>query len=93
MSFSLISKKLIDHVTGRDNSSAKVIQQFQKHNDEMLALVKSGEYAFGTYERFEISKKHLQEFLQYRYQIDEIDFRDITLEFIKNYEFYLDSWN
>lgn len=85
----ITSKKLIDHVTGRDNSSAKVIKQFQEHNDEMLALVKSGNYAFGTYERFEISKKHLQEFLQYRYQIDEIDFRDITLEFIKNYEFYL----
>ncbi|MFD2602607.1 site-specific integrase [Flavobacterium suzhouense] len=85
----ITSKKLIDHVTGRDNSSVKVVQEFQKHNEEMLALVKRGEYAFGTYERFEISKKHLQEFLRYRYQIDEIDFRDITLEFIKNYEFYL----
>jgi hypothetical protein len=57
------SEKLMDYVMGKAASQSKVVQEFQKHNDELLALVERGEYAIGTHIRFEVAKKHLKEYL------------------------------
>lgn len=85
----ITAAKLMDYVLGRITPKAKVIEEFQKHNEEMLALVEKGEYAFGTYERFAIGIKHAREYLQFKYKVDDIDFRDLNYEFVKDYEFYL----
>jgi integrase len=83
------SEKLMDYVMGKAASQSKVVQEFQKHNDELLALVERGEYAIGTHVRFEIAKKHLQEYLRFKYNMEDIDFHELNFEFIKDYEFYL----
>jgi len=85
----ITSQKLIDHALGKTVSKAKIVEEFQRHNDELLALVKKGEYAIGTHVRFEIAKKHLKEYLRYKYNLDDMDFRELNFEFVKDYEFYL----
>jgi len=85
----ITSEKLMDYVLGRTASKAKIVQEFQLHNDELLALVKIGEYAIGTHVRFEIAKKHLKEFVRYKYNVDDMEFRELNYEFVKDYEFYL----
>lgn len=57
------------------------MQEFQLHNDELLALVGKGEYAIGTHVRFEVAKKHLKEFVLFKYNVEE-DFRELDFEFI-----------
>lgn len=83
------SEKLMDYLMGKSASQSKVVQEFQKHNDELLALVERGEYAIGTHVRFEVAKKHLKEYLRFKYSVEEMDFREINFEFVKDYEFYL----
>jgi len=85
----ITSQKLIDYVLGKTVSKAKIVEEFQKHNDELLALVERGEYAIGTHVRFEVAKKHLKEYLRFKYNMEDMDFRELNFEFVKDYEFYL----
>jgi hypothetical protein len=58
----ITSQKIIDFILGRVVQKVKVLEEFLKHNDELLALVDTGEYAIGTHERFEISKNIYKNF-------------------------------
>ena len=85
----ITSQKLMDYVLGKSTDKAMIMEEFQLHNDELLALVDVGEYAIGTHTRFDISKKHLKEFVRFKYDVQDMDFRELNFEFIKDYEFYL----
>ena len=85
----ITSKKLIDFCLGRNVGKANIVEEFQLHNDQMMALVNVGEYALGTHTRFEIAKKHLKEFLRFKYNVEDMEFRELNFEFVKDYEFYL----
>jgi integrase len=86
---SVTAQMLMDYLLGKTVSKAKVLEEFQLHNDELAALVKKGEYADGTHERYVTARKHVQEFIQFKYQADDIEFRNLNFEFVKDYEFYL----
>lgn len=86
---SITSQKIIEFVMGRLAPKVKVLEEFLNHNNELHALVDVGEYAIGTHERFEISKKHIKEFLLFKFNLEDMEFRDLNYEFIKDYEFYL----
>lgn len=86
---SLSSVKLINFIAGKTKQKTTVLQEFQYHNDQMLTLVKKGEYAIGTHVRFEISKKHVKDFILYKYGVDDMEFNELNYEFVKEYEFYL----
>lgn len=83
------SQKIIDFVKGKNVSKVKVLDEFQLHNDEMLALVKKGEYAYGTFERYTTARSHVKEFISYKYGREDIEFRELNYEFVKDYELYL----
>lgn len=84
----ITSQKIMDFVKGKSPSTAKLLEEFQKHNDEMLALVPK-EYAKGTHERFVTARSHVQDFIRFKYNLDDIEFRELNYEFVKDYEFYL----
>lgn len=85
----LTSQKIMDYVMDRTAPRTKVLEEFLNHNNELLALVEKGEYALGTHERYAISRKHVKEFVKFKYNLDDMDFRDLDYEFIKDFEFYL----
>lgn len=62
---------------------------FQSHNDKMLALVPTGEYAIGTWKHFRTALKHLQEFMLSKYKITDISIFDIDYAFVMDFDFYL----
>lgn len=66
---------------GRLAPKVKVLEEFVNHNNELLALVDVGEYTIGTHERFEISKKHIKEFLSFKFNLEDMEFRDLNYEF------------
>lgn len=85
----ITAKRIIDYVLGRNAPKVKVLEEFAAHNSEMKALIEKKEYAPGTLERFEIAKKHVKEFMQFKYQVEDMEFRELNYEFVKDYDFYL----
>ncbi|MBS7231347.1 site-specific integrase [Flavobacterium psychroterrae] len=86
---SLTSVKLINFVLGKTKQKNTVMQEFQMHNDQMLALVEKNEFAIGTHVRYKISKNHVEEFMRFKYGVSDMEFNELNFEFVKDYEFYL----
>ncbi|KQB43861.1 Phage integrase family protein [Flavobacterium daejeonense] len=84
----ITSQKIMDHVMGRITPRARVLEEFQKHNDEMKALIGNG-YTEATLERFNITKNHVTAFIKLKYNASDFEFADLNFEFIKDFEFYL----
>jgi integrase len=84
----ITAQRLIDFILGKTVSKAKVMEEFELHNREVLALVPK-EYSKVTYIRYETAKSHVKQFLKYKYEIEDLEFRELSYEFIKDFEFYL----
>ncbi|MEZ7516672.1 site-specific integrase [Flavobacterium frigidarium] len=84
----ITSQKVMDYVLGNDTPRTKVLEEFEKHNSEMKALLGKG-YAKGTLSRFSITFNHLKAFIKLKTDACDIEFTDLDLEFIKDFEFYL----
>ncbi|RZJ91483.1 MAG: site-specific integrase [Chryseobacterium sp.] len=85
---SITAEKVMDQVLGRTTPKVKVLEEFQKHNDQMQALLGKG-YAKGTLQRFTITKNHLTAFIKGKFKKTDIEFSELNLEFVKDFEFYL----
>jgi integrase len=85
---SISAQRIIDFVLGRVTSKAMLLEEFKKHNDEMLALVPQ-DYALATHKRYETARFHAVAFVKYKYAADDIEFRDLDYDFIISYELYL----
>ncbi|MFD2602947.1 site-specific integrase [Flavobacterium suzhouense] len=82
------AQRIIDFVLGRVTSKAMLLEEFKKHNDEMLSLVPQ-DYALATHKRYETARFHAIAFVKYKYAADDIEFRDLDYDFIISYELYL----
>ncbi|TAJ49993.1 MAG: site-specific integrase [Chitinophagaceae bacterium] len=67
-----------------------LMEVFKHHNDQMAALV-GIEYAAGTLERYTTSFNHTRSFLEWKYQVTDMDIAKLNYEFISEYEFWLKS--
>lgn len=81
-----LKKKLL----GIDEKARMLVPIFQDHNNKIKELV-GKEYAPGTLERYTTSLKHTIEFMQWKYNISDIDITKIDHAFITDYEFWLRS--
>jgi site-specific recombinase XerD len=86
----ITAESLKNKYTGASDRQRMLVPIFQKHNDEVTALV-GKEFSAVTLERYKTSLSHTIEFMQYKYKISDIDIRDINHEFITDYDFYLRS--
>ena len=86
----ITAEALKNKYTGATDRQRMLVPIFQKHNDEVTALV-GKEFAEGTLERYKTSLSHTIEFMKWKYNISDIDIRDINHEFITEYDFYLRS--
>jgi site-specific recombinase XerD len=79
-----------NRLLGIQEQQRMFIPIFEEHNrkvEELLGL----EYAPGTLERYKTSLKHTKDFLQWKYNISDIEINKIDYPFITEYEFYLRS--
>ena len=75
---------------GNEERQRMLVPIFQDHNNKIKELV-GKEYALGTLERYTTSLKHTIEFMQWKYNVSDIDITKIDHAFITNYEFWLRS--
>jgi len=75
---------------GTDSKKRMLVLIFQQHNQKMKELIGFG-YAKGTWTRFETTLGHVQNFLQEKYKMTDIDIRKIDNAFIHDFDFYLRS--
>lgn len=73
---------------GKDEKMITLMEVFKDHNSQMEALIGKS-FAKGTWERYETSFRHTQDFLIWKYDIKDIDIRNINPAFVSNYEFWL----
>ncbi len=85
----ITSEKLIGCINGKNNRGNTLIQEFEEHNSELEALAEKGEMAQATAKRFRTALGHVREFMAFKYKLEDMDFRDLDFEFIKDYDFYL----
>lgn len=67
-----------------------LMEIFEEHNAQMKALV-GHEFSPLTLERYTTSKKHTQDFMKWKYKVDDMDIRKLDYQFMTNYEFWLKS--
>jgi len=75
---------------GKKEKSLTLIDIFKDHNQKMEALLGS-EFKKGTLNRYRTSLKHTVEFLEWKYNVKDIDINKIDHTFIMEYDFYLRS--
>ena len=75
---------------GIEAAKRMLIPIFQDHNNRIEALL-GQEYAPGTLERYKTSLKHTKDFLEWKYNINDIELDKIDHALICDYEFYLRS--
>jgi site-specific recombinase XerD len=82
------AEKLKNTFLGINTDRKTLVQAFTFHNEKMLAQV-GGEFAIGTYKRYNTCLKLLKEFMQIQLKKDDILLEDINLQFISEFDFYL----
>lgn len=82
------AEKVKNKFLGQNEECATLIDMFTKHNEDVKALVGISK-SQGTYQKYEVTKRHLSEFLQYKYKLKDIAVKEITPMFIHDFEVYL----
>jgi hypothetical protein len=72
---------------GKTHESKLLIQVFQEHNDQMKSLI-GKDFSAGTLVRYQTSLRHTQEFIRWKYRVDDIDIRKLNYSFVSQYEFW-----
>jgi len=79
-----------DRFLGKEEKQITLVSVFEEHNRKVEILVGS-EFTKGTAERYRTSLKHTIEFLQWKYRLNDIPLKKVSLQFITEYDFYLRS--
>ena len=83
----ITAKSLINRYLGKDEENRTILHIYKEHNDRMQKMIGNG-VAYGTYQRHETSKDHLERFIQQKYGRTDMYLKDITPEFIDKYIAY-----
>ncbi len=86
----ITSENLKSELLGINKNIRTLIPIFKDHNNKIKELI-GKEFAQGTLDRYITSLKHTTDFLEWKYNVSDIDITKIDHAFITDYEFYLRS--
>ena len=84
----ITARAIRNRYLGIDDNSYTLIKTYIEHNENLKKMIGKG-VAAGTHERHETSLRHTQEFLRTKYKCSDISFKEITPQFIQDYEVFL----
>jgi site-specific recombinase XerD len=65
-----------------------LLEHFQRHNDDVERLIGISK-SKATYQKYEVTRKHLADFIKEKYNLSDISFKEINHLFITDFEVYL----
>lgn len=66
-----------------------LLKVFKKNNEDFEKMVTKGERSQSTYYKYKIVFNHLKEFITRRYYRDDMAFRELTCDFIREFDLFL----
>lgn len=84
----ITARNIKDAYLGINAQSRKLLEIFREHNTEMESLIGNG-FSDNTLRTFKSSLKHMTEFLEVKYGLEDISIRKVDQPFIKNYDTFL----
>ncbi len=66
-----------------------ILKVFKKNNEEFEKMVSKGERSESTYYKYKIVYNHLADFIKQRYHRDDMAFRELTCDFIREFDAFL----
>lgn len=82
------AEKVKNEFLGHSENHATLLDLFVKHNNDVKQLIGISKSA-STYQKYEVTRKHLEKFLMYKYKLSDIALQEINLMFITDFEVYL----
>ena len=67
-----------------------LLELFQKHNEDVLKLIGISK-SKATYQKYEITRKHLTNFIHEKYKRTDVGLKEIDFLFISDFEIYLQT--
>lgn len=74
--------------TGVVEKPRMLLEIIIQHNKDIAALI-GQEYSRATWVKYETTRKHVKDFLQHKYKLTDISLKELSIEFISDFEFYL----
>ena len=75
------AEKVKNEFLGHSENHETILTLFQKHNEDVKLLVGISK-TIATYRKYEVTRRHLAEFIQSKYNLSDISIREITPMFI-----------
>ena len=82
------AEKVKNEFLGISENHETLLELFKKHNEDVLKLIGISKSA-ATYQKYEVTRKHLQKFLLLKYQLTDISLKEIKHMFLCDFEVYL----
>ena len=82
------AEKVKNEFLGHSESHETILSLFQKHNDDVKQLVGISK-TIATYRKYEVTRRHLAEFIRSKYNVSDISIKEISPMFITDFELYL----
>ncbi|PRX52246.1 site-specific integrase [Salegentibacter salegens] len=86
-----VSAKIVkDIYMGKGEKQYMLVEIFQDHNDDMEKLIGKG-YTKGTLQRYNACKKHIEDYIAFRFKTKDLPVEDVDHQFIVGFNHYLKS--
>lgn len=82
------AEQIKNEFLGHTENHEMLLNLFQKHNDDVKQLIGLSKSA-STYQKYEVTRKHLANFIQAKYNLSDIALKSINNMFINDFEVYL----
>lgn len=84
----ITAEVLKKHLTGKGEEKRWLLEIFQKHNDEIKALI-GKDYANRTHQRYRTTYDHTKAFIMWKYQKEDLELKELDYEFVKDFSVWL----
>ena len=84
----ITAEALKNEYTGVIEKPRMLMQIVQQHNDDIKTLI-GKDYCRVTWIKYNTTQKHLTGFLKWKYNLSDINIKELGFEFVTDFEFYL----
>jgi integrase len=79
---------LKNEYTGVVEKPRMLLQIIQQHNDDIKTLI-GNDYCKATWVKYNTTQKHLTDFLKWKYNLSDINIKELGFAFVTDFEFFL----